>query len=126
MIDRLFMLTPRPRRGTVGGYIQTEIAHLCVVCGVDDAAVRRQSREDQARGSQIVQQGLQRSLKEGRMHRLEHEIVLIVGPERLNEGPARASRGKAGSDQAFGIRPPLAKIIVHVNGGNARAPAPLL
>ena len=73
-----------------------------------------------------MQQDLQRRLKKGRMHRLEHEVILVIRLERLDEWSARAIRCKAAAHKALGIGTPLAEIIVDVDGGDAGAPAPLL
>jgi hypothetical protein len=58
------------------------------------------------------------------MHRLEHKVVFVIGPEGFDEGSARAFRRKAPSHQTFGVGPPLTEIVVYVNGRNTRAPAP--
>ena len=119
------MLASRPRRRTVRRNKQTEIPHFCVVRRAYDAAVRREPRQDQRRRSQM-QQDFQRRLKEGRMHRLEHDVILVVGPPGFDEGSASATRYQAAFHKTLGIGTPLAEIIVDIDGGNARAPAPLL
>src|SRR5689334_15498910 len=85
----------------------------------DDATVRRQPGQDQRRSSQIVQQDLQRRLKTGRVHWLEHEIIFVIRPDRLDEWSSRAIRFKATAHQAFGIGTPLAEIVIDVYGRDA-------
>src|SRR6185369_3195256 len=92
----------------------------------DDAAVRREPRQDQGSSSQIMQQDLERGLKEGRVHRLEHEIILVIRPDGLDEWSTRTMRFKAAAHQAFGVGTSLAEIVIDVNGRDAGAPAAVL
>ena len=60
------------------------------------------------------------------MHRLQDEIILIVGPELFDECASGRLRPQAILQQLRGVRAPLAEIVVDVNRGNARLARSLL
>jgi hypothetical protein len=57
------------------------------------------------------------------VHRLEHEVVLVIRSDGLDEWSTRTIRFKAVVHQAFGVGTPLAEIVIDVNGRDAGAPA---
>src|SRR5689334_18250894 len=60
------------------------------------------------------------------MHRLQDEVVIRIRPQDLHELPAGRLRAKAIFKQLRRIRTPLSEVVIHIDGGDARATRPLL
>ena len=53
------------------------------------------------------------------MFRLQNKIIFRLGPEQLGDRPATGLVVNDMANKRFEIRSPLAKIVVHIDRGNA-------
>jgi hypothetical protein len=89
-----------------------EAAHIGVVGGGGDAAVGGKPGEDEGFHLQMAEQDFKRGHVEGRVHRLEDEVVFTVGEERSHE--LRAFSFETAAHEDFLFAAPIAKIVVYV------------
>ena len=119
MLKRLSVFPRRARGAAVGRHDDLEVTHVGVVRGAENAAVGREAGKDDGRRAEFPQQEVERRLIKGRMHRLEDEIIFVVGPELFDEVKARRLGPQAVLQQLLRIRPPLAEIVVDIDRRNA-------
>jgi len=126
VLKRLSVFARRARGAAVPRHDDLQVTHVGVVRRAENAAVGRQAGKDEGRRAEFPQQEVERRLVEARMHRLEDEIIVVVGLELFDEVKAGRLGPQAVLQQLFGIRPPLAEIIVDIDRGNACRAGPLL
>ena len=103
-----------------------DLAHVCIASGNQDAAIGRESRQNKSLYAEIVEQERERRLIKGGVPRLQHNIVLGAGCDRLDKRPHLSSAlqtvpkdlGKTGS--------PSPEMVVYIDDGDSRFPRPLL
>jgi len=94
---------------------QLEIPHIGIVSRAEYAAIGRNSREDQAFRSEMLQQQFQRSLIESRMLRLQDEVVILIGKQQIYKRASARIGPTAPFDNRLEIGSPLAEIIVYID-----------
>ena len=94
---------------------QLEIPHIGIVSRAEYAAIARNSREDQAFRSEMLQQQFQRSLIESRMLRLQDEVVILIGKQQIYKRASSRIGPTAPFDNRLEIGSPLAEIIVYID-----------
>jgi len=125
VLKRLAVFAGRARGAAIARHDDLQVTHVGVMRGAENTAVGRESGKDEGRRAELPQQEVERRLIEGRMHRFEDEIILVGGLELLNEVEARRLGPQAVLQQLFGIRPPLAEIVVDIDRGDACRASPL-
>ena len=101
-------------------------AHLGVHRRGQHALVAGDSRQDQAPGLEVLQQQVQRRGEERRVHRLEHEVVVVRGRQPLGDLRAQAVGRPRVAHQCLPVRAPAAFVVVGVDRRNPVAPATVL
>ena len=105
---------------------QLEIPHIGIVSRAEYAAIGRNSREDQAFRSEMLQQQFQWSLIEGRVLRLQDEVVVLIGKKQIYKRASTGTGSTAPLDDCFEIGSPLAEIIVYIDARNLGGTGPFL
>ena len=121
MLKRKAILSFRLRRHAIRKYCNIEIPHVGIIRGVEHTNIRRKADENQALDLESLQEHLECSGKEARMHRFEDKVIIFGGPEQLDYLPATTTFLQTMLDLLTKIGAPLAKIIVCVNDRNSRA-----
>ena len=89
MLKRLAVFPRRARGAAIPRHDDLEVTHVRVVRRAENAAVGREAGKDDGRRAQFPQQQVERRLIESRMHGLQDEIILVIGPELFDEVAAR-------------------------------------
>ncbi len=85
MLKRLSVFPRRARGAAIPRHDNLQVTHVGVVRGAKNAAVGRDARKDEGRRTELPQQEVERRLIEGRMHRFENEIIIVVGLKLFDE-----------------------------------------
>lgn len=103
-----------------------EVAHVGVVGSEENADVAREAGQNQGLRFEVGEQRTERGGEEAGVLGLEHEIVVVVGPQELGDRPAAHTRFEAMADDAREVGLPPAKVVVDVDARNPVAPSAAL
>jgi TDG/mug DNA glycosylase family protein len=120
-------LAPRRlRAGAVARHHHLQAAHARIGRGAQHALVAGHAGHDQPVHAQHAQQLLQRRGHEGRLLRLQHEVVVVVRQQRGGDRRALPAASHRELDQRAEVRAPAAPVVVRVDHRHARRAAAAL
>src|SRR5947209_3226031 len=97
-----------------------EVAHVGVVRGEEHADVAGESGENERLDAEVVEQYVERGGEEAGVLRLEDEVVVLFGAQKLGDRSAGHAVLQAVLQNLLEVRLPLAEVVVDIDDRHAR------